>query len=98
MLDDGFRLLPEQASTLAPRVDLLYYFLLAMSAFFTVMIATLIVYFSIKYRRGNQHVEHRRTAHTSLLLEVTWIGLPLLLSITLFVWGAGLYFHEYHVP
>ena len=38
MIDDGFRLLPEQASTHAPHVDLLYFFLIAMSVFFTAII------------------------------------------------------------
>ena len=39
----GFPLFPEQASTMAARVDTLYFFLLAVSAFFSVLIATLVV-------------------------------------------------------
>jgi len=44
-------LFPEQASTLAPRVDALFYFLVAVSLFFGLLIAFLIVYFAVKYRR-----------------------------------------------
>ena len=43
-------LFPEQASTLAPRVDALLFFLLAVSTFFTLLIAGCIVVFAIRYR------------------------------------------------
>ena len=59
MIDDRFRLLPEQASTLARASMLLYFFLLGVAVFFTVLIAALIVYFSIKYRRGNTRVDRK---------------------------------------
>jgi heme/copper-type cytochrome/quinol oxidase subunit 2 len=42
---------PEQASTLAPRVDALYIFLWALTAFFFVLISSILTYFVIKYRR-----------------------------------------------
>src|SRR5207302_6918492 len=44
-------LFPERASTMATRVDALYFFLLALAAFFSLLIAGLIVYFAVKYRR-----------------------------------------------
>ena len=34
----GFQILPEQASTLAPRVDNLYFFIVAVTAFFAVAV------------------------------------------------------------
>ena len=46
-----FRLFPEQASTFAPQVDHLLYFLLAVAVFFTVGIFSAIAYFAIRYRR-----------------------------------------------
>ncbi|HEY0982994.1 MULTISPECIES: cytochrome c oxidase subunit II [unclassified Schlesneria] len=98
MIDDGFRLMPEQASTLAPSVDLLYYFLLSVSTFFTVLIAVLIVYFSIKYRRGNQQVDRSKGEDHSLWLEVLWMVVPLLISMAIFAWGASLYYSEYRPP
>ena len=98
MIDDGFRLLPEQASTHAPRVDLLYYFLLGIAAFFTVLIATLIVYFSIKYRRGNKQVDRTAASDHSLLIEITWMVIPFLISMGIFGWGATLYFSAYRPP
>ena len=47
----GFPLFPEQASTMAGRVDALYIALLAIAAFFSVLIACLVVGFAVKFRR-----------------------------------------------
>lgn len=98
MIDDGFRLLPEQASTHAPHVDLLLYFLVALSVFFTVLIAALIIYFSVKYRCGNTRVDRTSGGEKSLALEITWTGIPFLLSLMIFAWGATLYFSAYRPP
>ena len=44
-------LFPEQASTFAPRVDELYFFLVALTVFFSLLIAGLLAVFAIRYRR-----------------------------------------------
>ncbi len=44
-------LFPERASTMAYRVDALYFFLLAVGIFFSILIAGLIVFFAVRYRR-----------------------------------------------
>ena len=54
----GLRLFPESASTMAARVDALYFFLLGLSTFFAVLIAGLIVNTSFlvrEIRRNEQH-------------------------------------------
>ena len=43
--------IPTQASNFAPEVDNLYFFMLAVTAFFTLIIFCAIFYFAIKYRR-----------------------------------------------
>lgn len=98
MINEGFRLLPEQASRHASNVDWLYYFLLCMSAVFTIGIAGSILYFAIKYRRGNTQVDRTINGHGSLLLEITWTVIPLILSLFIFTWGATLYFEERRIP
>ena len=87
----GPPLFPESASTMAPRVDALYFFLLAISAFFGLLIAGLIVYYAITF--------HRRTPdqvgtqiHGGMLLEITWSVIPLMITMVIFVWGASVYF------
>jgi cytochrome c oxidase subunit 2 len=98
MINDGFRLFPDQASAYASRVDALYLALLGVAVFFTVLIASLIVYFSIKYRRGNKQVDRTPAAGSSLTLEITWIVIPFLISMVIFFWGASLFFNAYRSP
>jgi cytochrome c oxidase subunit 2 len=87
----GFPLFPEQASTMAGRVDLLYFFLLALSAFFSILIAALIVTFAIRYRRRSER-EVPPAIHGSVPLELTWSAIPLLIVLVVFFWAADIFF------
>ena len=87
----GFSLFPEQASTMAGRVDALYFALVAISAFFSVLIAGLIVYFAVKYRRRAPD-SIGAGGHGSMALEIAWSGLPFLITMGVFVWGASVFF------
>jgi cytochrome c oxidase subunit 2 len=84
-------LFPEQASTHAASVDNLYFFLLALAAFFTVLVIVLVVYFAIKYRRRSEGDLPPRI-HGSLPLELLWSVIPLVLSLITFYFGAKVYF------
>ena len=48
----NFPLFPERASALAWQVDGLYFLLVAVSAFFTLLIFVLIFVFAVKYRKS----------------------------------------------
>jgi cytochrome c oxidase subunit 2 len=89
-------LFPEQASSLAGQVDGLYFFLVAVSAFFTLLIFVLVFVFAVKYR----HTAHPRSEHIegSLPLELTWTLIPLGISMIFFAWGALIYFQEARPP
>ena len=91
-MDEGFRLHPEQASTFANDVDGLYFFLSAVSAFFTLLIFVAIVYFAIKYRRRAGEEEAPRPILGSLALEVLWSVVPFIFAMIFFFWGARTYF------
>jgi cytochrome c oxidase subunit 2 len=84
-----FSLFPEQASTVAPRVDALLYFLLAITVFFVALIAGLILYFMVKYRRRGE--AHPPVVHGSLALEAAWTIIPFGLTMIIFFWGASIY-------
>jgi len=86
----GFRLFPEQASTHAGPVDALYAFLLVVSGVFIVLIAGAILIFAVRYRRAKSP-STPAAIFGSLRLEVLWIGVPLLLTMIMFVWGARLF-------
>ena len=87
----GTPLFPEAASTIAPRVDALYFFLIALTVFFSLLIAGLIVYFSVRYHRKSPREIGRKT-HTSYALEITWTVIPLMITMVIFVWGARIFF------
>jgi cytochrome c oxidase subunit 2 len=93
----GFPLLPEQASTMAARVDLLYGFLVAVTLVFSVGIALTLVVFAIRYRRRSE-AERPAEIHGSLALELAWTIAPLFILVAMFVWGAVLFFSMNRPP
>ena len=90
-------LFPDQASSFAGQVDALYAYLVLVSAFFSLLIAFLVIFFAIKYRRRS-NAELPRPATGGLLLEITWSVIPLGLSLVMFGWGASIYFTESRPP
>ena len=78
-------------------MDLLYLFIAAVSAFFVVLVAALVVIFTIKFRRRSPD-EVGADIHGSLVLELTWTFIPFVLSMVMFVWGADLFFRLSRPP
>jgi heme/copper-type cytochrome/quinol oxidase subunit 2 len=90
-MNTGTFLFPESASTMASRVDALYFFLLAVSIFFSLLIAGLIVSFAVKFhRRRDEQVGAQ--IHGGMALELTWTIVPFVIVMVIFVWGAAVYF------
>jgi cytochrome c oxidase subunit 2 len=92
---------PESASNFAPHVDALYAYLVAVSAFFSILIAAAIVLFAYKYQRKSESeipVPLNEHGAGSLILEVTWSVIPLMLSLVMFGWGAIIFFNESKPP
>jgi cytochrome c oxidase subunit II len=90
-------LFPVEASTMAGKVDELYFFLVAVSAFFVVLIATLVLYLGIRYRR-RAHGDVGGKVVPSLTLEIAWTIIPLGLGLVMFGWGAQVYFNVSRPP
>jgi cytochrome c oxidase subunit 2 len=91
-----FALFPKEASTIAPYMDTLYFFLVAVSLFGVAVVLFLLVFFSVRYRR-DRHPEAVQI-EGSTLLEATWTIIPLAIFLVVFVWGALLYFRIYDPP
>jgi cytochrome c oxidase subunit II len=83
-------LFPEQASTVAGRVDAVFFYILGVSLFFTLLIAGLLLYFAIRYRRRSED-EVPTPIKGSLRLEAFWIVVPLALALVMFVWSSSVY-------
>jgi len=89
-------LFPREASTIAPYMDELYFFLLAMTVVGVVLVAAIITVFSMRYRKSVHPVATQIEGST--LLEATWTIIPLGIFLICFVWGALLYFRIYNPP
>jgi len=109
----GFRLIPPEASTIAAKVDALFWTLVGVSAFFAGLVFLLLVIFMVRYRRSrtgakfgeppatDAHVPGPgQTPHHAwaMALEITWTVIPLGISIILFVWSSRLFFEIYTPP
>ena len=94
---ENFPLFPVQASTVAERVDALYFFLIAISIFFGTLIAAALVYFAIRYHRRSED-EQVEQIHGSLALEIAWSVIPFMICCVIFVWSADVFFSLHRVP
>ena len=97
----SFQLFPESASNFAPTVDGLYTYMVVVSAFFSLLVAFLIIFFAIKYRaRPGQVVPKPVDEHSigGMILEIAWSVIPLGLSLVMFAWGASIMFSESRPP
>jgi cytochrome c oxidase subunit 2 len=93
----GFPLFPEQASSMAARVDEFYLFMCLVTAFFTVTISATVIYFAVRYRRRSPD-ERPGEIHGSMALELTWTIIPLLITVVMFVWATLLFFAQQRTP
>jgi len=93
----GIPIQPDQASTIARSVDHLYFFITAITLFFTILIFSIIFYFMIKYRR-HWTDPRPKPIEGSLPLEVLWTAIPTVIVAVIFVWGSSLYFQNSEPP
>ena len=91
MRSGTLQLFPDVASTMASRVDALYLFLVALTAVFSIGIGLAIVLFMVRFKRRHPDSIGARI-HGGILLEITWSVVPLLISLSIFVWAAQIFF------
>jgi cytochrome c oxidase subunit 2 len=88
---------PEQASTTARDVDRLLIFLFSVTGVMAVLVAFLIIYFSIRYRR-RPGTPTPGPMKGNVPLELFWTITPLGIFMIMFVWGAVVYFRAFRAP
>lgn len=93
----GIPLFPEQASTLAPEVDNLYFFVTAVTAFFALLVVVLVIAFAIKYRDRTGDKVGAPIAG-SIPLELVWSIVPFFVSMAIFGWSTIVFFHTVRAP
>lgn len=82
---------PEQASTFAVEVDNISITLIALTVFFTGLVLSLLIFFALRYRRG-QKVNRSNRVHSHTLVELAWSTPPLILGLLVFAWAVKPYF------
>jgi cytochrome c oxidase subunit 2 len=93
----GIPVFPDQASTFAKDVDALYYFILAVCAFFALAVAVSVLYFGLRYRKSHP-AEIGANIEGSLPLELMWSVIPTIIAMVMFGWGASVYYHLRRPP
>jgi cytochrome c oxidase subunit 2 len=82
---------PEQASTVAGRVDALFIFLMVVTGAVALLVLVLILYFGYRYRRRSD-ADYPPYVKSSVRLEMFWTIVPFLIFLVMFGWGAQVYF------
>ncbi|MBL8123198.1 MAG: cytochrome c oxidase subunit II [Blastocatellia bacterium] len=90
-------LFPDSASTFSWQVDALYAYLILISVAFTIPIVVAIFFFAIKYREREKYATPEEM-HGSIVLETVWSIIPFVISMTIFLGGAIVYYEQYRVP
>lgn len=82
--------LPDQASTIAADVDLLYNFVTWLSIVASVAVLGTMIYFAFRYRRKSKD-DQTPYIHGSNKLELAWTIIPAIVFLAIAVWGALVY-------
>ena len=88
-------LFPERASALAGEIDRLFWTAVGIAGAFSILIALLLFYFGVRYRRRHPDDVGTSPDHGSratTVLEIAWSVIPLGILIFLFTWGLRIYF------
>ena len=94
MEETGTVFFPKQATTTAADVDNLFIFLTVICGSVGFLVACLLIYFSIKFRRRSEN-EPRPPRFQNRKLEWFWTISPLFFFLIMFVWGARVYLNAY---
>ena len=78
--------MPEVASTQAVQTDLIYVALLALSGVIMLLVAALVLVFSIRYRRGSKARRGAMPRVMSMEFEIGWTSATLFLALFIFWW------------
>jgi len=93
----SFSLFPPQASADAHKVDTLFFFIILVSVFFSVLTAVLLLYFAVRYRkRGDEAPPPEQ--HASNTMEYLWCAGLLVIFMVMFFWSAWLYVERTRPP
>ncbi len=85
------------ASSIAPQVDLLFWFMVGMCAVVALGVVIAVVYFAARYRHGS-HANRAGSASQSVRIELTWTLIPLALFVAVFAWSLRIFVRMHTAP
>jgi cytochrome c oxidase subunit II len=85
-----FHMLIPEASSLAPRIDALFWVMVVLCALVAAGVFGAMIFFCVRYHRGHEVDRSGREAG-SLGVELTWTLVPCALFIAVFVWSLFLF-------
>lgn len=97
MNDRGTLWLPEGASSLAPEVDSLFYFVTWTSAILFIGVVGAIIFLAFRYRRRSAE-DLPSPVEPSKFIEISWIVIPTILVLIVFNWGFKLFIKQGIAP
>jgi cytochrome c oxidase subunit 2 len=96
-MNNGFHLLPISASTASGNYDALMLAMFLLTGIATLAVAFLIVFFSIRYRKGSP-ADRSHAPAKGRRIEIAWTVIPLFIFLCIFVWAAYDYAQLYRAP
>lgn len=88
---------PPQASTMAPKVDLLTTVWVVIAGAVSLGVFLLIVVFGVRYHRNSTASRERRATPVHAI-EYAWTLIPFGIFVGMFFWAAWLYYEDYNPP
>ena len=92
-MPSGLSFFPPRTSLLAPEIDNRYLGVVAITAFFALIVVIRVVYLAIAHR-GDTGEKVGVPIHGSVSLELVWSLIPFGVSISIFVWASIVFFHS----
>lgn len=89
---------PQEASTTAREVDMLFLFLVGICGAVMLLVAAVVIFFAVRYRRRPGEVGNPPETPSSDALEWFWTLTPMAIFVAFFAWGAEVYFGAYRPP
>ncbi|MCH7904372.1 MAG: cytochrome c oxidase subunit II [Armatimonadetes bacterium] len=83
---ENFPMQPPQASEHAEAYDALFMAIAGLTILFTVIVGIMVLFFAIRYR-SDKKIDRKNPMSHNIKLEMTWIIIPTILGLGIFVWS-----------
>jgi cytochrome c oxidase subunit 2 len=92
-------LLPYEDSSYSTSVDAIFVSLLLLCGAITLTVFAVMIFFCIRYRKGSTADRtHYPSEGEQIGIELTWIVIPLIIFIGLFIWAGNVYYRMFSPP